>query len=261
MSDKDLDARIKETFLKMTDHPVKTEDEIWGNIEKAIDNEHIENENTRLRGIDSMSKTNKKLSKVKWIISGAVAASLAFAFVTTPTGHAIMTNIKEIFVPEKKVVEDIEGTPEESEVSLQEGTDYIIYFDEEMYKKVIHEGKDRIVPLTVNESLPEIYMEIEQDIDRTPEEVAGEIEDQLKNEFATVHSMEEVQEPIKALHIRGIGGNKWNSPVVAYYVVSNEKGGSFIIKQQYFMEASEGYGARFYYMLKEFKVVESDSDK
>jgi RNA polymerase sigma factor (sigma-70 family) len=43
--------------------------------------------------------------------------------------------------------------------------------------------------------------------------------------------------------------------VVKYYLIDNGQGGTFVIEQHYFVEASEGHGARFDNMLKQFQVT------
>ena len=49
---------------------------------------------------------------------------------------AFIKGIKDIFVPEKEIIQSIEGHEEKTEVNLNEGTDseYIIYIDETRYK-------------------------------------------------------------------------------------------------------------------------------
>lgn len=98
-------------------------------------------------------------------------------------------------------------------------------------------------------------MEITQIVDKDPNTVAADIENQLKAEFPIVENRGQVSDPIKGILIRATTGHEWNDKVVVYYLVDNTQGGTFLIKQQYFMEASEGHGARFYHMLKEFEIV------
>jgi len=64
-----------------------------------------------------------------------------------------------------------------------------------------------------------------------------------------------VKEPINSIFIYAGGATKWNDPVSKYYFVDNTKGGTFVIKQQLFLEAAEGHGVRFDNMVKEFKIV------
>ncbi|MED4970575.1 RNA polymerase sigma factor [Parageobacillus toebii] len=56
-------------------------------------------------------------------------------------------------------------------------------------------------------------------------------------------------------HAHGESGRQWNDEVAKYYLVDNGQGGTFVIEQHYFVEASEGHGARFDNMLKQFQVT------
>jgi hypothetical protein len=98
-------------------------------------------------------------------------------------------------------------------------------------------------------------MEIKQVKDKHPGVVASEIEKELNGKFSKIENRGIVKEPVNGTLIYAATGQKWNDTVVQYYVVDNTKGGTFIIKEQYFMEASEGHGTRFYNMLKEFRIV------
>jgi hypothetical protein len=103
-------------------------------------------------------------------------------------------------------------------------------------------------------------MEISQDKDSTPEELAAQFEEELKADFSKVDAAQKVTEPVEGITIHAIdGGTEWDDEVVNYYLVDNTQGGTFVIKQKYFLEASEGHGARFYNMLKEFTIVPEES--
>lgn len=155
-------------------------------------------------------------------------------------------------------MQELEGQDEQTHVNLNESEmGYVIYIDESRYKMEKLDGKDRIVfKGELSDEMPDVYMEIEQVKDKTPKELATEIESGLKTSFETVRNDGEVEEPLRAISLYGRDGDEWNSKVVQYYLVNNRKGGTFIIKQQFFYEASEGHGARFYHMLKDFEIVE-----
>ena len=105
-------------------------------------------------------------------------------------------------------------------------------------------------------------MEISQDRDSTPEELAVRFEEELKADFSKVDAAREVTEPVEGIYIHAIdGGTQWDDEVVNYYLVDNTQGGTFIIKQKYFLEAAEGHGARFYHMLEEFVIVPEESQE
>lgn len=248
--DRKFDEKIKESLIQKTNKSVGQKEQVWNRIEAQI-----QDTNKRRGSRMAVRRKNRMLGLIG---STSVAAALLVTFFTaTAPGQAAIAKIMDFFAPEKIIREEIEGTPEENKGILQNtGKGYIIYFDEERYTMDKQEDKDRISPKIKAENAPEVYMEISQIKDKTPDELAREIEDQLKGEFTKVDNMGEVSEPLEAIYLHAIdGGSKWNDKVVNYYLVDNTEGGTFVIKQQYFLEASEGHGARFYHMLKEFVIV------
>lgn len=225
---------------------------------------HEENFNLIMSKINEIDKGSAKMPKRKSpmgrIISiGATAAVLAIAMSTfTQPGQAALEKIRQYFEPQKQVETEVEGEKEVVDSRLQQSEmGYVIYYDQERYKVVEDGDTDRIVMKEVYEGIPEVYMEISQDGDRTPEELASLLEEELKKDFSKVSPAEKVTEPVEGIYIHAIdGGSEWDDEVVNYYLVDNTQGGTFIIKQKYFLEASEGHGARFYSMLKEFVIVE-----
>ena len=169
-----------------------------------------------------------------------------------------MKEIKDMFLPEKEVIQSIEGEDEESEVQLTKGKDseYVIYVDETRYKLTRGEESDIITPVyPVPENYPEVTMEIRQVPDAKPEELVVTFGAELKKDFPELRDAV-VTEPVKGYELHGSAGNEANSKIVHAYVISNGKEGSFIITQYYFLEAAEGHGARFHHMLKTFEIVE-----
>ena len=172
-------------------------------------------------------------------------------------GQATIDRIRTLFEPEKKVVEQIEGSEEEKEYTLKEGEmGYIIYVDQSMHEKEVVEGRDRIVPLYKADDYPAMYMEISQNINLNPEEAASQIEKDLKEEYNEFENHGIVSDPIDAIHLSAKTGINHDDILVKYYLVDNTRGGSFVIKMEYTYEAAEGHGARFYHMLQEFEVVD-----
>lgn len=99
-------------------------------------------------------------------------------------------------------------------------------------------------------------MDITQKIGVKPEDAVKEIQQEVNSKYPHVGEVEQVNTPVVGYRLRADQGNKkWNDEVVVYYVFSNKQNGSFIIKQKYFLEASEGHGVRFDNMLKEFKII------
>ncbi len=246
-----FDDKITEALKKGTENAVKYKDKVWEGIRIEIEPHY--------RGVRRMSRKNKKSNKLPKILgTGAVAAVLAFTFFNeTHTGRAAIDKIKEMFVPEKQIVQEIEGSKEDTSMDLKESKmGYILYIDEERYYMEQKDGVDRIVAKHQPENAPEVYMEISQVEDKSPEELAGELKSKLKSEVQTFKDIGRVSEPLDAIFFYGLNGSSWDSKVVKYYLVDNTKGGTFVIKQQYFFEAAEGHGVRLDNILKEFRIVE-----
>lgn len=240
------EKKIQEALLKGTNEASELKDMVWKNIEKRLNS---------IEGDLIVMKKPKKSNKLKY---GSIAAAFLTVILLANTDYvnAAVNRISELFVPKKTIQQPLEGTNEKTDVELQVSSQkYIIYVDKERYTLESSNGKDIIKPKNLPEGYPEVSMTIEQNINKTPSEVAVIIEKDLKSKLKNVTNEGEVTEPIKGIFLKGSSGNKWNDTVVHYYIVDNQNGGSFIIKEQYFLEAAEGHGARFYNMLKEFKIV------
>jgi len=249
MDEKLFDQKIKEAIIKGTDTSLNLKKDIWNNIETKIEFYINQKE----------VKTMKKNKKSTFAAIALTAAAFVIAFMaTTSAGRAAVARIKEILAPEKTIVQDIEGQKEDTKVNLSEGMGYVIYIDENIYQLVKQDGKDRIVPkLKADGSFPEIYLEIQLIKDRSPDDMAVEIETELKSLFETVENHGLVDDPVKSISLYARSGLKPDATIVRYNLVDDKQGGTYVIKQQYFLEAEEGHGARFYHMLKDFKVVPS----
>ena len=237
----DLHARTEKDSLGL-------KDEIWIMLENELFSEDKKN----------IRKT-KKRSRVIPLIITVAAGILITLSLQTDTGAAFVNGIKDMFVPEKEVIQSIEGQDEETKVQLNEGTDseYVIYVDEERYKMIKGEVSDLITtkdPLP--ENYPDVSMEIKQVPDIKPELLVEQYEEELKKDFPELRATEEVTEPVTGYLLHGINGNQSDSVVVHAYVISNGKEGSFIITEHYFLEAAEGHSARFHRMLETFEIVE-----
>ncbi|NLN41059.1 MAG: hypothetical protein GX160_03565 [Clostridiales bacterium] len=245
-----FDDKIKKALEYGTDNALSQKEEVWNAIKAKT--------YFLPKGVSRMSRKRKKQKPIfKILAASTVAAALLLTFlVETEPGKAAIDKIKEMFEPQKNIVQDLEGNKEETVVELNHSKiGYVIYVDKEMYDLVKSDEADRIVAKHQGEGLPEVFMEITQIVDKAPSAVAADIENQLKTEFPIVENRGQVSDPIDGRLIRATTGNEWNDKVVVYYLVDNTQGGTFVIKQQYFFEASEGHGSRFYHMLKEFEIV------
>ncbi|WP_056829029.1 hypothetical protein [Psychrobacillus sp. FJAT-21963] len=244
-----MDKRAKIEILKHTeDNQDQLKEDIWNNLDRELFPEK-----------NRKDKHLKKKSKFVPITIAAAAAVILLFSTQTNTGMAFIKQIKDIFVPEKQITQSIEGMDEETEVVLQEGKDseYVIYIDEERYKLIQGETSDIITTKEpLEEKYPEVSMEIKQITDKSPEDMVSTLEKELKAEYTNVTETERVTEPIEGFKLHGISGSEWDSPVTNVYIVDNKNGGSFVIREKYFLEAAEGHGARFYAMLQQFEIVE-----
>jgi len=252
MKEDQFDIDMKRSLEQHTDSMLKHKEDIWKNIEEELFMAQPSRKTTHAKRKSGAGK------RIGWIISVVAAASIIGVFTTTNTGQALVNQIKQYFEPKKQVEENIEGMPEDKEIVLQDTkSGYIIYIDEERYKLVEEQDRDVIVPNPpLDDMYPEVSMSIEQVEDETPEEAIVRLQKELAEQYATVKEPEAVTKPLNATLLSAIDGNEWNSPVSKVYVLSNERGGSFIITEKYFLEASEGHGARFYYALEQFQIVE-----
>lgn len=247
MDHNDIDKIIEQALLDGTKDVVTLKDKIWNNLERTA-------------GFNTSKNMNKRKLSNNWAKISAAAAGIAviFFFGTIP-GKAAVNKIRETLMPQKKIVQQIEGQDESSVQNLKESSvGYYIYMDDSLFEMKHENGKDIITPKNkpLDTSLPKIFMEISQSKNETPEQLVSGIKNDLISSFKTVKEAENIQQPLKAIKLSAVSGNKSNDTQAAYYLVDNEHGGTFIIKTQIFLEASEGFGVRFQNMLKEFKIVE-----
>ena len=200
---------------------------------------------------------DKKKQMISIIIATAAALLIVFSL-ESDKGTAFMKGIKDLFVSEKEVSQNIEGKDEKTEVILNEGKDseYIIYIDETRYKMTKSGDTDIITTIEpLPEKYPEVSMEIKQVANEKPDDLVKKLETELKNDFPELREIENVTDPVEGFLLHGAAGNQADSKIVHAYVISNEKEGSFIITGNYFLEAAEGHGARFHRMLESFEIV------
>jgi hypothetical protein len=245
MDEKKVENMIRTALINGTESAVELEEEVWEYVRKNIKGQRRKGRKIKIR------------KKQVWFAFVSTAAVLMLTFLFTEPGQAGINKVKEWFAPKKVIVEEVEGQKEQKEVTLNKSkAGYVIYFDEKMYRVEKLDGKDRIVPLMKGSpDLPKVYMEIRQVTDQTPEALASSLENQVKEQYPIIIQTGKVSEPVKGYVIHGESGQQWNDEVVKYYLVDNGQGGTFVIEQHYFVEASEGHGARFDNMLKQFRVT------
>jgi hypothetical protein len=251
-----FDDKLREEMQKRIHVDSELKEETWNKIHQTI----------------FEAKRPSKSKKKSFVAAlGTIAAAiilLTFGLMTD-TGQAMLQNLKDMFVEEKQEEIEIEGQKEESNTQLEtnEALRYVIYVDEDRYKMVKGEEVDRIeTKEPLGDRYPDVYMEISRRENTTTEDVLEDIEQEITADGLEVVRQEHVTEPIEAEVIQGMGkettnesgktGHQWDTPIHRYYVTETRENQVFVIKQAYFLEAEEGHGARFHYMLESFEIVE-----
>ncbi|HCS73133.1 MAG TPA: hypothetical protein DIW17_04570 [Clostridiales bacterium] len=120
----------------------------------------------------------------------------------TQPGQAALEKLKKYFELEKLIGYEVEGEKENIDSRLQQGAlGYVMYYDQERYKVVEDGQMDRYVMKETTEEIPEVYLEVSQDLDNTPGELAAKLEAELKADFSKVDAPKEVADPLEALYI------------------------------------------------------------
>jgi hypothetical protein len=240
MSNEKMDDKISQWMHYETKEISAAKDELWGRIESKLE--------------------PRRSKKITWLTSTAAAAVVIASISFTTPGHAAIESIKDWILPEKKIVQSIEGENEEIDAVAKTDKEmtYAIYVDKEKYVVTNENDITRIVPNLDMSAYPEVSMEIRHMIDQTPQQLLGKEQSRLKAAYEKITLVGEVTEPLKATLIKGITGAKWDSPLERVYLVADHNGGTFVIIEKFFLEAEEGHGARFSAMLKEFKVLQKN---
>jgi len=240
--DEDLQAAIKEGTRSAADK----KHDVWNKIEQQYRKDHM---------------------RMKRFLAGKmIAAAVAVAIVITgftPLGQAAIGSIAELFEPQKNIPVEVEGMEEQTEQQLHVGTldtvkdgvTYVLYIDEERYEFIASQDGDRIIPKDYPSNYPEVYMQIVQNAELSPEDAAAQVKAELEKTYAEVRECEQITKPVSAIRLVAIEGYEWNDSVVSTYFIDNTQGGTFIITAKYFVEAEEGHGARFEQMLADFEIV------
>jgi hypothetical protein len=185
--------------------------------------------------------------------------------------------------------EQSESIPQETESISEAG--FAIYFDSERFEAV-DEGEDYVIrqkrfiytkedavndiPTLLDglseeeaerkiqkrmeemqsfyDSIPICEIHITQIQQATPEGVAAKMREDFLEKYENVSEITE-SSLLNGLYLYGNTGLSADSEVVEAYFVDNGLGGVFVIKAVYYMEATEGTGARFHTMIETFEVL------
>lgn len=250
-----MDQVIVDILTKETNEATKLKDETWEQINHQLFSNQVVKGNFR----------KKRLAQM--VVIAAIITIVIVSF-STSKGQAIIQNLKDMFVEEKDYEVELEGQKEKTHVELEANEElrYIIYVDQSRYKLIDGEESDLILPSPeLGDDYPDVFMEIRHIRDTSITEIIQDIKQELSKLNMEITGEEKVDLPIEATLISAIGegytneagktGPQWDTPVRNYYITNDKEGQFFVITEVYFLEASEGHGARFSQMLETFEVV------
>lgn len=206
----------------------------------------------------------KRRKTVKTGLAIAMAAVLLIAALAfTPPGIALAQTVRERFFPPKNTQIQLEGQDES--VTLNPGAvepdpeknlaGYVIYVDETTFQRETKDGVERIWPRNPD---AKASFEISQIAGEDYRTLLDKETAQLDQSFSVLRTgaLSAPDYKVTGISVTLADGNQWNSNKINLYAIDNGKGGAFLIRSSYIFEASEGFGARFEYMLRTFELIE-----
>ncbi|MDQ0861088.1 hypothetical protein [Bacillus sp. V2I10] len=240
MTKNNLEDRLNKLKKSYVEVPVKTD------IHKVVKN---------IRNVEC--RTKLEIMKRKYLMS-FLSITTIFLF-TVLIYQSYISNNKQ--PPEDTSPLRVGLEDSESSTSDESPSTFNISFDTNDYQIVEDKGKHIILPKDpLPRQYPKVLMEIEQIDDTSIVNEADKLHKSLSNDYKKVEPPKNISSPFKGVSlfaIGGSGGTDWNDPVIRIYITSNQLDGVYIIKQHYFIEASEGHGARFDEMLNDFHIIKS----
>jgi hypothetical protein len=165
---------------------------------------------------------------------------------------------------EKIVITRKEGFEYPETMTLHKGSGYAIYIDKTF--KFEKQGEmDVFSKVRSDDKSVKASISITQDLQKTPEELAISIKNELKNQFINIKE-EPVSRPFDSIKISADSfqdGEQFKTGTVNVYLVDNQKGGTFVIREDIdtfnswvnIYEFHEMFRPNMDNMLKEFKVL------
>ena len=218
-------------------------------------------------------KKKNKTPHFRWI-AAAIALVMILTFFQTAPGVAALEIVKEAVTsfietlfPPKDIPVNVEG---ETEVKYQEaggqepemqedGTvvapGFAIYYDTELYTMSEENGVTYIRFATDND-LPPCEVEIKHISNVTPYNAAEAVRKEMADSWESVSEVRSL-ETREGLIFDFAAGMDWNSACGSVYFLSDGRDGCFQLTTRYFVEATEGHGARFSQMIQTFEVIDS----
>ena len=224
------------------------------------------------------SAPGKKKTKnihIRWL-AAAIALVMLLAFFQTAPGVAALEIVKEAVTsfidtlfPPKDIPVEVEGETEVihqeaggQEPEMQEdGTvtvpGFAIYYDTESYTMSEENGVTYIRFITDNE-LPPCEMEIKHIPGVAPEDAAEATRKEMEQSWDSVSELRNL-ETREGFVFAFYAGTNWDSACGDVFFLSDGGDGCFQLTSRYFIEATEGHGARFAQMVQTFEVIDAES--
>lgn len=144
---------------------------------------------------------------------------------------------------------------------------FSIYYSEDDYYVYQPVGSYFIRPLNAIEGLPLCQLEIAHYPDATVEEAAAirQRHDALYYETVTLAGSDSADPAVAfpdsaaPLCLQASDGTDWDDGQSDTWFIEDGRGGVFALSSQYFLEAAEGFGARFYDMICTFRVEDGQN--
>ena len=231
--------------------------------------------------IDEAHAESRRRRRGVKLLRFAAAAVLVFAalgvFFSTSTGRAfaeyvqaVCENLIEKLFPPRETSMTLEGL-EDVTVAEPHGeiaptgspspwADYVIYVEEDGNEITKLENYFRLSRPVDASGLPELFMEIVQAADITPDALAEQIiaAEAASGELThTGTDSQAVGGKFLCLNFTELpkSGRSGSDCCRSYYICDNGRGGCFKITVQYFLEAAEGFGSRCAQYLSTFEIL------
>ena len=219
-------------------------------------------------------KQNKK-THIRWI-AAAIAVISILVFSQTAPGAAAseiirdaITGFIETLFPPKDIPVYVEGETEikhqeagGQEPDMQEdGTvaapGFAIYYDPELYTMCEENGITYIRFIADNE-LPPCEVEIQHIPDLLPPDAAEASRKEMEQDWPSLSEVQNLENR-DGLVFSFAAGTNWDSACGNAFFFSDGRTGCFRILSRYFVEATEGHGARFSQMIATFEVIDPEN--
>lgn len=144
------------------------------------------------------------------------------------------------------------------DLEIQEGPDFVLYINENLYHGGEENGVYRILPLDpLPADFPTCSLEIVRRPGVPPDKAAEESARWLKADFDQVTDCAAASQ-VEGLFLHGDNGDAWNAEQIDVTFVDDGAGGCFVLTARYFTEATEGHGVRFSDMVGTFQAVTAE---